>query len=186
MTPPRPLPDFDDALSLGGDAFPGAELSECHGVACALVCRNADSDAEDYLRLLDLLQLLTGAGQALRQHLRELHLATCSQLADEQLRIDLWLPGDEVSLDERTMALAQWCTGFLAGLGSGDRSLDHLSEEAREALDDLQEIARAEAGGEVSEEEEEEAFMQVAEYVRVVTMLLREELRGPGPEDRIH
>jgi uncharacterized protein YgfB (UPF0149 family) len=184
--PPVPLPDFEHALGLAGGSMDAAELSECHGAACGLLCRQAGADGEDFLRLLALLQLVAGPGVELRGTMLDLHRATGSQLDDEQMRLALWLPGDEEPLEERTRALAQWCTGFLAGLGSGGKGLGELSAEALEALEDMREIARAELGGGVSAEEEEQAFAQIVEYVRVVAMLLREEMRGPEPDDRIH
>ena len=95
-------------------------------------------------------------------------------------------------MDERTRSLAQWCTGFLAGLGLG-APLQALSEESSEALQDLQQIAQAgfsiqgdDADQEGLEEENEQAFFEIVEYVRVVTLILREELRGPGQGDQIH
>lgn len=184
--PVKPLPDFNQSLARTRGEMGMADLAECHGVACGLICVREDSGAADFLDTLDLLQLTSGPGGELRQIMSELFEATFSQLRDDQLRLALWLPGDEESLDERTAALAQWCTGFLAGLGGAGQGLENLSQEAREALDDLQQIARAEVGGGVSDEDEEDAYYQVIEYIRVVTLLLREELRGPEPDDRIH
>ena len=68
-----------------------------------------------------------------------------------------------------------------------------LSEEAAEALQDLQQIARAglstyadDAAEDAPEEENEQAFCEIVEYVRIATLILREELRGPGKDDQIH
>ena len=183
--PPAELPDFDLALSEARGDLISPELSEIHGAACGLACREHGASTGDFLQLLDTLQLVKQPVDGFRVILVELFEATRSQLADDLLRLSLWLPGDEESLDERTAALGQWCTGFLAGLGGGG-GLENLSEDAREAMEDLREIAQAEAGGGVSEEDDEEAFVQVVEYLRVVTLLLREELRGPGPDERVH
>jgi uncharacterized protein YgfB (UPF0149 family) len=96
---------------------------------------------------------------------------------------------------------------MLAGLGLGGE-LPALSEEALEALNDLRQIAQAAyprvtmadgsddsvlefdedaaAGDDEGEEADENAYMEIVEYVRVVTLMLCEEMRGPGLEDRIH
>jgi hypothetical protein len=102
------------------------------------------------------------------------------------------LPDDEQPLGERTNSLAHWCTGFLAGLGVGGPMPD-LSAEAAEALQDLQQIAMAgflaqadDAADGAEDEVNETAFFEIVEYVRVVTLILREELRGPGVDDPIH
>jgi uncharacterized protein YgfB (UPF0149 family) len=99
------------------------------------------------------------------------------------------LPDDDELLEDRTIALAQWCGGFLAGLASGGE-FEVLSEEGREAIDDLQQIARAELTAPEGEgpdnEEDEVAFTEIVEYVRVVTLMMREDFRGPGADDPIH
>ena len=121
--------------------------------------------------------------------LTEAFESTAQQLADEDMGFELWLPDDDEMLEDRTMALAQWCSGFLAGLASGGQ-FEVLSEEAREAIGDLQQIARAELtmqeGEDQDSEEDEVAFTEIVEYVRVVTLMMREDFRGPGANDPIH
>ena len=52
-----------------------------------------------------------------RPHLRELYLETSGALEGSEMEFELLLPEDEAPLDTRTVALAQWCQGFLYGLG---------------------------------------------------------------------
>jgi uncharacterized protein YgfB (UPF0149 family) len=183
------LPDFQRSLRLGRGAPDAAELSECHGVICGLICRDSARTAGDCLDQLAALQLLVDPDRDLQDLLAELHAATRAQMDDEEMGFDLWLPDDEEPLEERTIALARWCAGFLAGLASGGQ-FDSLSEEALEAIDDLQQIGRAEltAPGEIDDdsEDDEEAFFEISEYVRIVALMMREEFRGPGSEDLIH
>jgi len=180
------LPDFEHALAVAGDSLDAVELSECHGVACGLICRQPGQGADGFLQLLAMLELVSGPGAGLCRVLEELYRASGLQLEDEQMRLALWLPGDDEPLEERTRALAHWCTGFLAGIGSGEGKLDSMSEESGDALEDLRQIAMAEASGEGDTEEEETAFAEIVEYIRVVSLMLREDLRGPGPGDRFH
>ena len=99
----------------------------------------------------------------------------------------LWLPGDDETLEDRTMALAQWCSGYLAGLGSsGDDSLAALSDDGNDALKDLQQISAADVTDTDESEEDENAFTEIVEYVRVVVLMIREDLRGPDGQDFIH
>ncbi len=190
---PDSLPDFHHALMLSRGSLDAPELAECHGVLCGMICGETGKSASDYLAHLESLQLLDEPGMALHDVLVEAFDSTLQQLEDADMRFALWLPDDEEPLPDRTDALAQWCTGFLAGLGLRG-SLPDMSEEATEALDDLQQIARAayaavdDDDGESSEDEEEDekAFTEIVEYVRVVTLMMREELRGPGAEDAIH
>lgn len=188
MTAPS-LPDFERTLQLGEGSLDSAELAECHGLLCGLLCRESSPSARDYLRQLAAMQLVVDPGQALSGALAQAWESTVAQFEDEDMGFALWLPDDDDPLEERTIALARWCAGFLAGLGSVGR-LDALSEEAREAIGDLQEIARAElsasAGDPPQSEDEEGAYAEIVEYVRVVTLMMREDFRGPDENEVIH
>ena len=204
------LPDFERTLQLSQGNLDAAELAECHGVLCGLVCSEPDSTGNDYIQLLSALQLLTEPAPGLVSSMIDAFESARLQLDDEELGFKLWLPEDDQPLEERTIALAQWCTGFLAGLSSSGQT-DKLSEEVSEALEDLQQIALASVEGSAGahvgegrvdpvpmadgddlddegdlENEEEGAFIEIAEYVRIVTLLVREEFRGPGQSDMIH
>jgi len=199
---PEPLPDFHHALSLSRGGLEAADLAECHGVLCGMICSEDGSSANKFLDYLASLQLTVEPGTGLYDIMLEAVTSTHDQLDDDDLGFRLWLPDDDQSLDQRTDALAQWCTGFLAGLGM-QGNLPDLSPEASEALEDVQQIARAAlsepVGAEESavttsetpdaadpNEEDEKAFFEIVEYVRVVALLLREELRGPRENEPIH
>lgn len=181
------LPDFEQTLQLPGLLLDAAELSEVHGVLCGLLCRQPGSRADSFMRLLATLGLMQNPDPGVGMRMTELYEATAAQLADDQLRLALWLPGDEELLEERTLALGQWCTGFLAGLGHGNKLSDEvLSEDVSEALTDLAQIAQAELSGEEDSEDEESALAEIIEYVRVVTIMMREELSPPQPHESLH
>lgn len=189
------LPDFDRTLQLSHGMLDAAGLAECHGLLCGLACHESRLSAGEFLQHLAAMQLVVSPGQALHAALVETWESTLAQIQDEEFRFSLWLPDDDEPLEDRTVALARWCSGFLAGLGSGGQ-LDALSAEAREAIADLQEIARAEPtppdgeappdAGEDQQEEDEAAYAEIVEYVRVVALVLREDFRGPGEHDAIH
>ena len=189
---PNPLPDFHHVLLLSHGDLNAADLSECHGVLCGMICGENGQTAGDFLAHLDSLELAVESGTSFHDVMVEAFESTTAQLADEELRFNLWLPDDEEPMEERTSSLAHWCTGFLAGLGLGG-PMQPLSEEAAEALEDLREIARAGFSADGSnieeitqQEENEQAFFEIVEYVRVVTLVLREEMRGPKADDPIH
>ncbi len=189
---PNPLPDFQHVLLLSHGDLNAADLSECHGVLCGMICGENGQTANGFLAHLDSLELAVESGTSFHDVMVEAFQSTTEQLADDELRFNLWLPDDEEPLEERTSSLAQWCTGFLAGLGLGG-PMQPLSEEAAEALEDLRQIAgtgfSADDGDieEIAQEEEnEQAFFEIVEYVRVVTLVLREEMRGPKADDPIH
>lgn len=181
------LPDFEHTLALAQGNLDASELAECHGVSCGLLCRLPDASLDAYIGLLDMLELVKAPGTGLKIALEELLNATRAQLLDEELGFSLWLPDDEEMLEERTMAISQWCSGFLAGLGSsGDDTLKTMSDEANDALKDLQQISAADVTDTSESEEDEIAFTEIVEYIRVVILMIREDLGGPQEQDYIH
>ena len=181
------LPDFEHTLALTQGNLEATDLAECHGIGCGLLCRLPDASLDAFIGLLDMLEVVKAPGRGLRMALEELLNATGAQLSDEDMGFSLWLPNDEEMLEERTMALAQWCSGFLAGLGSsGDETLKAMSDEANDALQDLQQISTADVADTTESEEDEIAFTEIVEYIRIVILMIREDLRGPGEQDLIH
>jgi len=180
------LPDFERTVRLSQGNLDAAELAESHGLLCGLLCREASGTASDFMGHLGAMQLLVNPVSALESVMEEVFDSTRRQLEDEEFGFMLWLPDDDESLETRTISLAQWCSGFLAGLASGGQ-LDALSDEAKEAIDDLQQIGRAEiSSGQEENEEDETAFAEIVEYVRVVVLMMREDFRGPGQDEAIH
>ncbi len=119
--------------------------------------------------------------QALAQAVQALRLQVLRALNDPGLGFALPLPDDGEDLSERSRALGEWVEGFLGGLGQ-TRRLGGLkpSPEATEILRDFAEIARIEA--EVrGDEDDEQAFAELCEYVRMGVMLLSDELNPPPP-----
>ncbi|MBT4605776.1 MAG: UPF0149 family protein, partial [Thiotrichales bacterium] len=100
--------------------------------------------------------------------------AMVEQLNDAELHFQLLLP-EEVSLVERTEALAAWCEGFLYGYGIAVANRkENPGETERELLQDLMEISRASFEGEESDEDEMD-FIQIVEHIRMGALLLYEE-----------
>ena len=182
------LPDFEQSLSMAQGNFDAPELSECHGVACGLLCRQHDFTFDAYISLLKTLEILdVPPTPGLSGTLEDLFTSSREQLADDNMGLTLWLPEDAEILEERTMALSQWCSGFLAGLGSGGKKyLAALSEDANDALTDLLEISKAEVLDTEESEEDENAYAELVEYIRIVVYMIRDDLRGPAGLGRIH
>lgn len=107
------------------------------------------------------------------------------QLADSQLSMRLLLPDDGASLTERTDALCQWCQGFLVGLASGGvTNFDNLPGSVPEFVKDVLTISQATAVGDEGgsgDEEDETAFAELVEYLRVGTQLVYDELAALTP-----
>ena len=93
------------------------------------------------------------------------------------MELELLLPADEQPIDVRTAALAQWCQGFLYGLGAGSvADASDLPGDVGEIVRDLGEISRAGVDATQDEESNEAAYTELVEFVRVGVQLLFEEL----------
>jgi uncharacterized protein len=92
------------------------------------------------------------------------------------------LPGEERPLAERVQALAEWCQGFLSGLGQGGIDPQAMegadAESIAEIFTDFAEISRAALDVEepADPNEPDFALAEVKEYVRVSVQIVFEEL----------
>ena len=150
------------------------DAAEAHGTLTGCLCAAIGYRFEDWL--LEILPegrahpLATAA-------LREVYLETSGALQGAEMDFDLLLPEDEASLDTRTVALAQWCQGFLYGLGGGAlQDASGLPGEVGEIVRDLSEITRVGVDIGQSQESNESAYAELVEFVRVGVQLLFEEL----------
>ena len=118
--------------------------------------------------------------------LQNLYDSTVRRLAGNEADFAPLLPDDDRPLTERADALSQWCQGFLYGLGSGTTSdPGKVSIEAGEIIRDFTEITHVGVDADEENEENEVAYAEVVEFVRVGVQLLFAELapaRGEEPE----
>ncbi|MCF6257781.1 MAG: UPF0149 family protein [Gammaproteobacteria bacterium] len=177
---PQNLPDYlilDSALHrLDTEITP----SEVHGTLCGLLCANSNAGVDIWQQALwpnqpggDLL-----AAEA-HEIFKQTHDVTRRQLNDPTCEFQMLLPDDNDSLDARVNALGDWCQGYLIGLSLGGiTDFAPLPEDAREITKDLLEIARAGTSYELEgSEEDENAYAELVEYLRVGVLLINEELQ---------
>lgn len=167
--------DLDETLRRAGAA---CDAAESHGTLCGALCAGVDSEAAWLDHILDEARGSGEAQQACRRALLALCDETRHKLRAGVLEFSPLLPEDEAGLADRTDALGEWCQGFLYGMGLAGARLDteELSEETGEVLKDMGQIAQAGFDGEDSEEDET-AYAEIVEYVRVGVQLLYEELQ---------
>lgn len=149
--------------------------AESHGLLCGLLCtRVGDAQGVWMRRTFDD----EAAPSSAPVPLDSVYERTLAQLDDTAFGFELLLPADdEIDLPGRTAALADWCNGFAFGVGASGWTEDRLPAESREFLHDAARIAQAEVQGQ-GDDEDEAAFAEVAEYVRMGTLLMRTECAG--------
>lgn len=180
-------PDYTHIQQLLVQAHALAEAAEAHGMLAGCLCSAAGYSFEDWLREI----LPEGrADPQPAENLRDLYAATRAALEQPDMGFEPLLPSDAQPIGARTTALAEWCQGFLYGLGAGRiPDASDLPGEVGEIVRDFAEITRAGVDGDESEESNESAYAELVEFVRVGAQLLFEELEAarrapaPAPDD---
>jgi len=152
--------------------------SECHGVVSGLLC--ADNHFSRDAWLARFREEAPAEGAAVREALELLGLLfdrTGAQLADPLLEFTPLLAEEDAPLEQRLEALGAWCQGFLFGLAAGGvREMERLPDESAEAVRDLVEISGVHRYEADDAEEDEQAYMELVEFVRTAVLLINEEL----------
>lgn len=172
------LPEFytleDTLLRVDADF----SASEVHGIACAVLAVNNQYSEKTWQN-----QVLKGDSrdfyvQEARKLLEQLFNATLWQLNSGDLDFELLLPPEQDSLEAQVAALQKWCQGFAFGLAlSGLKTMQDLPEDTRDWVQDVVKIGAAGEMDVHDEDESEEAFMELAEFVRVGVLMMNEELQ---------
>jgi len=150
----------------------GTSASELHGSLTGYLAGGGAVDGDALLGVLELDGEATEPTAADLAALGALAQHSQAALADTELGFEPLLPADDRPLHERAEAVVEWCRGFLGGFGLAGAAVQaSLSAEAQEVLRDLGTIAGSsfDFG---NESEDEDALIEVHEFVRMAAMLL--------------
>ena len=176
---------YDEFERVLRDARALPEPSEAHGTLAGALCSSRDYGLIEWLH--EILPDDSPEEEALQSSvLQNVYNSMVSTLVGNDADFEPLLPDDQAPLTQRADALSQWCQGFLYGLGSGATSdPGKVSVEAGEIIRDFTEITHVGVDADEENEENEVAFAEVVEFVRVGVQLLFAELapaRGEEPE----
>ena len=189
------IPKLEDML-FHLDAALGA--MESHGALCGMLCAQGATEASQWmLHVLGEHEESSQDLQAVGKELLKIHEISVEQMNNHEIDFELMLPDDDDSLEDRVEGLGTWCQGFVYGLATGGIKEDTvLPENSKELIKDILEISRAgymaddeaelAASEEGSHEEDEVAFMEVSEYVRIGILLIYEELQPLQSSQTVH
>lgn len=160
----------------------GVLAAESHGFMCGYFCASnavAVDVWRDYLLAgIDEDADLEGCFAILSQ----LADQVCEEILSDELTFAVFLPDDESPISERSSGLAQWCAGFVSGLGiggAGDKP--KLIDECDEFIKDVVSISRMETSVE-EDEDAEGALFEIVEYIRVGVIMLHQEWHHPDED----
>ncbi|MBB3227822.1 hypothetical protein FHW69_002454 [Luteibacter sp. Sphag1AF] len=174
----NPIVEPDDIFDLVNRVKLSASVSELHGSLAGFISGGGRFQGGAVLEALHFEPGEAPTPDELRILVR-LRDQTDRELADSDLGFQPWLPDDDSTLAERAEALSDWTRGFLGGLGLGggaNRAKDGLTDEAKELLSDMATIAVTEFEFAEDSEEDEDALIEIIEFVRVGALLLHAEL----------
>ncbi|WP_104503800.1 UPF0149 family protein [Acinetobacter indicus] len=142
--------------------------SELHGLLTGIVCvTNAPTEAEwqQILATLNVPELSPEALDILTGEAEDVAHA----LSEDELDYLPLLPDDEHILQERVQALADWCAGVVLGFGLAS---GHIRSDELELVEHLQDVAAVEFEDSDNDEEGEESYQELYEFVRLIPVSL--------------
>ena len=142
--------------------------SELHGLLTGIVCvTNAPTESE-WQQILETLNV-PGLEPAALSLLTEESEDVAHALPEDELDYLPLLPDDEHLLQERVQALADWCAGVVLGFGLAS---GHIRSDEIELIEHLQDVAAVEFEDSDNDEEGEESYQELYEFVRLIPVSL--------------
>ncbi|HFD86071.1 MAG TPA: hypothetical protein ENJ35_00155 [Gammaproteobacteria bacterium] len=182
------LPDYDDigeALMRSSAVISPAEL---HGMACGLLIKDASTPSgklqELVLGQIDRGDVLDSETAAV---IDKLHAVTLHQLQDSELGFDLLAPDEDEPLEARISAACDWARGLIYGLAEQGVKTKECPTDTADFLQDCLTLASNEYNvDEGSDEENEQLYMELLEFLRMGTLMAQEELQPMQAAPQLH
>lgn len=160
-----------------------SHASELHGVLTGLICAGFEFENQGYLAMLsDLFNEGDSYPGAVKTTLKQMYNELWASILDDSYSFNLLLPDDDDTIAERGKALSVWVQGFNLGFGLQQKNTPVVSDEVKEVLTDFGEIANLSDDME-EDEDTEQAYFEISEYVRISSLLCFSELATPPNND---
>ncbi|OAJ35659.1 UPF0149 family protein [Piscirickettsia salmonis] len=167
----------------------GMTAADVHGLLIGMLASQSNLTCKSWLEKA----IFTGAhldaesdlfsNVMVKEQLKQLEVLfkiSWEQLSAGDFTFALLLPDDNAALTERASLLCAWTQGFLTGLHlSGVNIAKYKEGELATTLKDLAEVAQLDLAIEDSNENEA-AYTEIAEYVRMAALFVHSELAGSG------
>lgn len=175
------LPTFEETEAVLRRANVLVDAAECHGALCGIIAGGKPGLKQQWLaQTLEEADPANAQVNECRRLLEQLWSETHEALVGQEFGFEPLLPPQGAELGDRVEALSEWCDGFMYGLGLAEvASFDKLPPDVAEVLRDFADIGRGGLSLGEDTEEDEMAYMELAEYLRVGTQLVHDELNPP-------
>lgn len=165
------LPSFNEVQTIFNQIDAFLHAAELHGFIAGLLIGHQSTE-------MAWLAFLQSEITKDKTHplLQTLFVTSQNQLQEFLFEFNLLLPDDEAELDSRAEALTFWCQGFLAGIHDTPLfAAESENLEVKEAIKDITEIAKMNYEAVSASEEDEEAYFELVEYVRMAVIFIYQE-----------
>ena len=142
--------------------------SELHGLLTGIVCVTQAPTKDEWSQILNTLNVPALSEEAL-ESLTDESEDVSHALSDDELDYLPMLPDDSHLLVDRVQALADWCAGVVLGFGLAS---GHIRGEEQELIEHLQDVAAVEFEDSDNDEEGEESYPELYEFVRLIPVSL--------------
>jgi uncharacterized protein len=170
--------EFDELADLFVELKVFSSPSELHGLLCGQLARGENFDENSWLKgAATFLEQERFESDESKTLLLEMYVTTLQQFMADGFELLMLLPEDDSTIYERAESLGRWCQGFVTGFGV---ARTRVSEEARETVEDLEQIIQIDDEGIEADEDSEQNLMQLVEYVRMAAIMLYSEVHAPS------
>lgn len=183
MHEPPILPSYTDIGTTLKKLLPDANISEIHGILCGYSCISFGKQNMSWEELV--LGSKKSKNKKAVTFLQEIYQISFQQLNEFSFEFNILLPGDDTAINIRTENLSLWCQGFLTGLKQAATKIS-FSHDAVEALEDLSKIALVNFEDVTENEEDETAYFELVEYVRLAVLMVYHECKSSQSKKNIN
>jgi len=173
--------EFLQEKLLNAGATGGA--SEAHGILCGTISSAGKALFQDWVR--QVLGQAPVSGDVLMAEIKDLledvFVESETGLASDLYEFEMLLPDDDLPLTERVHALGEWCDGYLLGFSAGCEIANvSVPVEVDDVIKDFVEFSKVDDKVDEASELDEQALMEVIEYIRTSVLNVLETLNPDG------
>jgi len=152
-----------------------ANPSGFHGFLCGRLSCGAVDMQQLVKASSQWLAMTEEQSEAAEKPLEDFYEASLSNLEDISFLFQPLLPDDELPLAERLVAVGDWCSNYISGLGDGMGEAFEVSADGKEALEDLAAIGQISVDFD-SDDDGERDYAELVEYIRIAVQLVFSDL----------
>ncbi len=168
------LPNYIEFTNILQNFQKIAHASFFHGAVCGCICGGMIDINQQWKMFFKGQQ----KDESVLLALQQLCDASLQQLKEFSFDFSLLLPDDETDINSRAEALGLWSQGFLVGLEQAQVPITNRPPgEVTDSIHDFVEISKISFGDIATTEEDETAYAELVEYVRLSVIMIFQDLQ---------